>query len=268
MKRAIFSTLFALSMLACSSTLTSLQPAAVLGKGQFHTGTGVVIPTPVSAIQRVNDAGNAISLEVATEAGLAAVANLPFPITQTDVRMGLGHRLDAGIRVSTDALSLGGKWQFLGSPNPGGFDGSIGLEISRHAFNDKAYANAVQNNNALNFLDFGLFAIDNLERIDVTVPVLFGRQPTNWLNYWWGPKYSFSRVDLQSAFEIANGDDDVNENLHYIGGTAGVSFGYKRVWMILEMNAFNLIFKPEIGGDTVDAGGLVVFPALGFMTRF
>ena len=262
MNRAILCTLFALPMFACSSSLTSLQPAAVLGKGQFHTGTGIVIPAPVTAALKFKDGGNQ------ADAAFAAAANLPFPLTQTDVRMGFGYKLDAGLRISTDALTLSGKWQFLGNPNPGGFDGSVGLEISRHIFNNDAYANAVETNEALNLLNIALFGIEDLQRIDVTVPVLFGRQPTHWLNYWWGPKYSFSRLDLKAAVDFGNADDDINENLHYLGGTVGAAFGYKRAWVILELTGMNLFFNPEVGGQTFNASGLVLFPALGFMTRF
>jgi hypothetical protein len=269
MNRSTLFALIAFPMLACSSSLTSLQPAAVLGKGQFHTGTGIVVPAPVSAALKFKDASaNGIDQKGLGDAAFAAVANLPFPLTQTDVRMGFGHNFDAGIRISTDAISLGGKYQFIGNPKPGGFDGSVGLELSRHVFDNEAYANAVETNNALNLLNIALFGIEDLQRIDVTIPVLFGRQPTSWLNYWWGPKYSFSHIDLTAAVNFGDDDDDVNENLHYFGGTAGAAFGYKRAWMIVELTALDLIFKPEVGGQTFDAGGLVIFPALGFMTRF
>lgn len=283
MNRSIFA-LVALPLVACSSTLASLQPAAVLAKGEFHTGTGVALPVPAGAGLRAQESiDNGLAAQGLAEAALGAVANLPLPLTQTDVRIGLGHKVDAGVRLSTDAITLGAKYQFLGTPKAGGFDGSIGLELSRHFFSNNSYENLYNNadqqadnqadqaavlNTNIDLFDLVLFGVRDVSRQDVMVPVLFGRQPTNWLNYWWGPKYSFSRVDLETVVEIKDGDTTVNENLHYLGGTAGVSFGYKKVWMVLELNAFNLIFKPQIGDTDFNAGGLVVFPALGFITRF
>jgi hypothetical protein len=100
------------------------------------------------------------------------------------------------------------------------------------------------------------------------VPVMLGRQPNSWLQYWFGPKFMFSALKLDENLVKLNATDDVRVNMAYLGGTAGIALGYKYVWVMFEMTATNLFLNAEVLAEERDLGGLVVYPAFGLMTRF
>jgi hypothetical protein len=279
------------ALTACTPALSSLQPAAVLKKGQVHTAIGVGSPLPVGQlIEAAQDAGllqnkkdklsaakaaqlaarptddlRPRAVEDAQGAFAAALGAFLFaspPVVETSLKMGLGHNLDGGLRLSTDSIAVEGKWQFLGSPEKGGFDGSVGLGASFHLFNSQLF-------NSSDFSSLSAFGIQDINRFDISVPVTFGRQPTESIQYWYGPKYVFSKFEIQSALLEAGPEvETIEGNLHYLGGTAGIALGYKRAWFVMEVTALNLFFKEEIAGREEDLGGLIVYPAAGFMTRF
>src|SRR5690606_13046235 len=97
-----------------------------------------------------------------------------------------------------------------------------------------------------------------------SVPVLFGRKHTA-VQYWFGPKYMFSSYDFKSNL---GGLIDEAGNMHFLGGTAGIALGYKSFWFVSEVTALNLFSREEVLGEEQNLGGLLVYPAFGFMTRF
>lgn len=283
MRRALACLVVWMSM-ACSPAMSSLQPAAALKKGQVHTAAGVGGPiaagaalraaqdagviskrldaAPAPAPQPVGQLRDAEDAQGAFASALGAFLFSDTPIAETAVRVGVGHNLDAGLRLASDSVALEGKWQFLGTPERGGLDGSIGLGVGFHLFNADLFANS---GNA----ELASFLPADIKRFDISVPVTFGRQPSEFFQYWYGPKYVFSDIEISSSL-IEKGPEIETEEakVHYLGGTAGFAAGYKRVWFMMELSALNLFFKKEIAGRQEDLGGLIVYPAIGFMTRF
>lgn len=254
-----------LPLVACTTTLSTMQPAAALPKGKFHTAVGMggsVAPGPIVdiiqsavAIAQNPDPSEEEKQDFLT-AGLALALTPPGVQSEYAVRYGLGEGFDLGVRYTVNSLQAEGKYQFLRSEDTGGFDASIGLGVGHHIFTGVVF-------DVLEALE-----INDFSRNDVSGTLMFGRHPNDAVHYWFGPKYITSRYKVDSVFETVGAVNSSEGSMHYIGGSAGVALGWRYVWFVGELTVMDLIFNANVLGADRDLGGVVIYPAGGIMARF
>jgi hypothetical protein len=261
-------TLTALPLVGCTTTLSTMQPAAALKKGDYHAAVGTggnLAPGPIvdafkTAKSIADDVNNGVQPDAQDEqdfltAALAIALNPPGVENEFAFRYGLGGGFDLGLRYTINSIQLEGKYQFL-DEGPGGWAGSIGLGFGHHIFAGPVF-------DVLEFLQ-----IDEFSRNDISVPLMFGRQPNDYVQYWLGPKYIASRYKIDAIFEATNAVENEAGAMQYFGGTAGFALGYRYVWFMAELTVMNLIFNANVLGEDRDLGGVVIYPAGGLMVRF
>lgn len=249
-----------------------MRPASVLGKGEIQIGTSVGAPIPAGAAADIivnleNDLTQNIKPILANgdrdnlEAGIAAALYPPIPLTETNIRFGLGYRSELGLRYTIESLETSYRLQIFGDNKPDGFDVSIGGDINTHFFNQNIYPSTED----FSILDIQRLFVDNIERTDISFSLLMGGQPNNVFYYWLGPKFMHSNYFIDSPFieeKTQKGD------MSFVGGTFGFGIGYKHLWFLTEFTAMNLKLEAEVLGKPADLGGLIIYPAFGLMSRF
>jgi hypothetical protein len=197
--------------------------------------------------------------------GAAVGLGLAAPGVNPDLmlRLGLFKDFDAGIRYSALNAHVDGKYRFLTTkdvpeddPNADpGFQGAVSLGVSKSLYSGLVF-------DALEFLDVGDYS-----RWNVEVPVIFGKRMGNIGHVWFGPKYVYSHYSVDASLRNVGIVPETSGSIHHLGAFGGVGLGYKWVFVFTELTVANMFAKPEILGQTVNLGGIVIVPALGLMLR-
>lgn len=257
---------------SCSPALSTMRPASVLGKGDIQVGTSVGAPIPAgAAADIIVNLENGLTQNIKPilangdrdniEAGIAAALYPPIPLAETNLKVGLGYKSELGLRYTIESLEASYRFQIFGDNKPNGFDVSIGGDINTHFFNQNIYPSTED----FSILDIQRLFVDNIERTDFSLSLLMGGQPNHAFHYWFGPKFMYSNYFIDSPFideNIQKGD------MTFVGGTLGFGIGYKHLWFLIEFTGMNLKLESEVLGKPADLGGLIVYPAFGFMSRF
>jgi hypothetical protein len=253
---------------ACSTALSTMQPADTLPPGDWHIGGGVSVDLPVTRIGAALDQAYTVgdkyrqnseyrpSAEEQRQVFDAAVGlalNAPGVTYDLMVRYGVYDRIDLGVRWTTTGLHFDAKFQFL---RDAGWDGSISVGYGWHFFDSIIFG----------VLDF--LRIADYSRHDLEVPVIFGRRFGRWGYVWGGPKYVMARYSIASFLPNVTEPFASSGFIHYIGGFAGFAAGYRWVFVFAELTVMDMIAKPVILGQPTDIGGAIVVPSLGVMARF
>ena len=276
----------------CASTLSSMQTAKPLERGQFQVSLGAGLFVPVGPIATVADFGIRESdkflelinggerVELSQEdqrrlltAGLALGVAPPGLVTEVMARAGVAENLDMGLRYSGISLRLDAKYRFLhrgsGEDRPrsgrSSFDMAIGLGLARHNFKSPAL-------DLLKLVD-----IDDFSRYDVEVPFYVSSEAGEILKLYAGPKYVYSRTRLdqklvdysQQGKDVAGFDVSLPSrvNSHFVGSTLGIALGYKYVHLYAELTGGYTFCKPSVFGEKRNLGGPTFYPALGIGFR-
>ncbi len=259
--------LFSLS--ACSTAISTMQPADTLGKGDFHVGGGTNVAIPATSIIDAVDAADDLAEKYREDANYAPTQdeereyigalvglalNAPGVSSDLMLRYGLFEHFDFGLRYTASGWHADGKYQFLDAVS--GWDGSLSVGVSRYSFDGTIF-------DALEFLE-----IEEFSRNDIEVPLIFGKKLGNFGRIWGGPKYIYASYSIDA--EVANGTglSSTEGSIHYFGGFAGASVGYKWLQLFAEATVMNTIATPVILDEETDLGGIVIMPSLGLMARW
>lgn len=270
--------LLVLSLLAtgCATSLGATHTARTLPKGKFEVTAHAGILAPIGVIKEALDAGEKVAEQMApggsgtvevdpetlkalTVAAAAVIAGPPSPVTEFSLRYGLLERVEVGGRYSGPALRLESHVQLA---KDGPLDVVGGIGVARHTFDG----------GLLGLL--GKLKLAEFKRTDLDIVVLAGRE-NEYGAFWFGPKAVYSAYASEGlafddrALALAGGVDpgiDLGSSL-LVGGVIGARLGFKHVWLSAELGIYGSRYSPTVLNETVDLGGLVVYPTIGIATR-
>lgn len=266
-----FVNLLLLSLAACSTTLSTLQPAEPMQPGHVQAQAALDGVVPVSrigaAVDRVATLGAKYiddpKYKPTTEeqrrilaAGVGLGLSSPGVSPDIMVRVGVVKDLDVGFRYSGLAVHADGKYRFLTTSNPDhGLEGAISLGVSRALHSGLVF-------DALDFLH-----VADYSRWNVEVPVIFGSRLGEYGHVWFGPKYIFTTYTLDGTLRNVGAISKTSGTIHHLGAFGGAAVGYKVVFVFAELTVMNMFANPEIFGQPTDLGGIVIAPSGGLMLR-
>lgn len=285
-----------LSATGCASTLSSMQTAKPLARGQFQASGGAGLFIPAGQLGTVVDQGIAqgraiqdalesgqpyrLTEEEAQKlltAGVALVVAPPGVNNELMLRAGLleGSELDVGLRLSTASFRGDLKLRLAHGGDPDdsplpehkrkSFDLALGVGVSRHFFKGPA----------LEVL--GVVQLDDFSRWDVEVPLYASADFGDILKLYAVPKYVYARTSLDERLvdAVSFGADVTGLELrlparadsHFAGATAGLAIGYKFVHLYAELTAGYTWCRPELFGQVRELGGVTLYPAVGLALK-
>jgi hypothetical protein len=261
---------FVLGLLpACSTTLSTLQPATPLPKGSVQAGLAQNINVPIGRIVGVIDASADPALrllrdgeykptedEQAQLLGAAVGLGLNPPGTTPDVmiRYGAFDDVDFGLRYSGTAIHADGKVRLFHSKD--GLDGALSLGLSRARYS------------GLLFDVLDVVGIRDFSRTNLELPFIIGRPMGDYGHIWTGPKVIVSRYEVDATLVRTNVTTNASGFMFYGGAFAGVALGYKYVFGVAELTLMYMKAGANILGREVNLGGVVLMPSVGIMARF
>lgn len=253
----------------CGTSLATLQPAETMAPGHVHVSGALAVNVPASRVVEAVDVANDIANRYADPGykpstedqrrmlGAAVGLALSSPGVNPDLmlRVGILRNLDAGLRWSGLAAHLDAKYRFLGGEEPNDFQGAVSVGVSKALYSGLVF-------DVLEKLD-----IDDYSRWNVEVPVIFGKRLGDVGHVWFGPKYVLSRYSVDASLQNVGVVPTTSGTFHHLAGFVGAGVGYKHVFLFGELTIAKMWAKPEIFGEKVDLGGIVVVPAVGLMIR-
>lgn len=281
-----------LAATGCASTLSTMQTARPLARGQFQVSVGTGIFAPVGQLATVIDEGvtqgKAIAKAVKSgepyhlpeadaerllSVGLALAVAPPGSSNELMVRAGLldSGNLDAGLRLSTDSVRLDTKVRLAHGGDPEdapladyrrrSYDLALGVGVSRHLFKSPV----------LEALE--LVQLNEFSRWDVEVPLYMSLDLGDIFKVYAAPKYIYSHTSLDSRLVnyAAVGQDVSGFDIalparvtsHFFGGTVGFALGYKYVHLYAELTAGYSACRPVLFGQQRELGGVTLYPSIG-----
>jgi hypothetical protein len=283
--------LFPLALLAtgCASTLSTMQTAVPLERGQIQVSAGLGAYAPLGTLWDVaklgKDQASRIK-DVVTEgedytlteedqqrllgAGISLATAPPGVNYEFMARTGLLKNLDGGVRYSSTQLRADLKYRFLHSADESldlhevertSKDLAIGLALSRQFFSGPLV-------DALSFVQ-----LDEFSRWDLEVPLYASIDVGDIFKLYAAPKYVYSRTNIEQrlvdtgeeAGRIVNlpGAVPSRVNSHFWGSTFGVAVGYRYVHLFAELTGGYTSAKADVLGQERDLGGVTLYPAIG-----
>jgi hypothetical protein len=254
---------------ACTTAISTVQPADTVPKGHWHVSGGIDVAIPVSRIVDVLDAAIDLEeklrddpgyepsdeeLEGYAEAAFALALSPPGTGLDFMLRYGLADHLDAGLRYTPTGVHIDAKWQFLRS-DAGGWDGALSVGYAYHLFD------------GLLFDVLELLRIDDFSRHDVEIPIIFGKKH-RFGRIWLGPKAIIAFVSIDATLELADESLTTEDVMYYLGGFGGLSLGFRGFEAFAELTVMDLVAEPTVLGAERDLGGVVIMPSVGVLGRF
>ena len=281
-----------LTATGCASSLSTLQTAKPLARGQFQVSGSMGVFAPVGQLgtllsegivrgKEINDAirsGQPYHLEEEEAqrllgVGMALAVAPPGPANELMIRAGLleSNTLDLGLRLSTTSLRFDGKVRLAhggdaeDSPLPEhqrkSYDLALGLGYSRHIFKSPV----------LDALE--IVKIDEFSRWDLEVPVYLSMDVGDIFKLYAAPKYIYSRTSLDSRLvDLSREGQDVTGfdlalpaevSSHFYGASVGFALGYKFVHLYAELTGGYTDCRPVVFGQRRDLGGVTLYPSVG-----
>ena len=285
--QAAFVFLLAFASTACSTTLSTLQPAEPMRPGHVQAQAALDVNVPASRIVDAVDVVATLGDRYASDpayrpsadeqrralaAGVGLGLSAPGVNPDFMLRMGVVKNLDVGLRWSGLAAHADGKYRFLATKEPTaeeeeaeegtigngpdrGFQGAVSIGISKALYNGFVF-------DALDYLEVGDYSRWNIE-----VPVIFGTRLADVGHVWFGPKYVFSTYSVDASLKNIGAVPESSGTIHHLGAFGGIGVGYKVVFVFAELTIAKMFAQPEIFGQKTDLGGIVVAPAGGLMLR-
>ncbi|HZI13028.1 MAG TPA: hypothetical protein VE153_21780 [Myxococcus sp.] len=278
----------------CASTLSTMQTARPLAKGQLQFNAGYGLYLPVGQIVDVVDT----AIDLGAEAKDAVEEDRPYELSEQAqqelltagaalavappgfnpefmVRVGVLDEVDVGLRYS--GISLRGDFKVRlahGGDAPASgwvprgqrsFDVALGAAISRHFFDSPVL-------DVLEVVEMGEFS-----RYDIEIPLYLSADWSDIFKLYGTPKYVYSHtkfdaklVNFASQGKPVTGFDASlpgSVSSHFVGSTVGIGVGYKYVHLFAEVTGGYLFCKPQLFGTTRNLGGVTLYPALGLAVR-
>lgn len=118
-------------------------------------------------------------------------------------------------------------------------------------------------------------------RLDAELSVMYGRDFSKYFRAYAGPRMIYSWLSVEPVIspeleeQIPNEYKDYrpdqffqNENIAYLGGTAGIMLGFEWIWLHLEATVMYTFFEPVIVDETRNLNGVSVAPVAGISVEF
>jgi hypothetical protein len=277
----------------CASTLSTLQTAVPLERGQVQVSAGMGAYAPLGTIWDVGKLGKdqagrirrvvadgedyTLSLEdqqALLGAGISLAVAPPGVNYEFMARTGLAKNLDVGVRYSSTELRADAKFRFLhgGDERPelheverSSKDLAIGLGISRQIFSGPLVE-------ALSFVQ-----MDDFSRWNLEIPLYASIDVGDVFKVYAAPKYIYGRTNIEQtliqaeeqAGRITNLPGTVPSRVdsHFWGSTVGVAVGYRYVHLFAELTGGYTSAKADVLGQERDLGGATLYPAFGIAIK-
>lgn len=281
-----------LTATGCASTLSTMQTAKPLARGQFQVSGAVGAFVPAGQLITLVDEGIAQGRVIKKnidsgepyhlpedqarrllDVGMALAVAPPGPAHELMIRAGLleSNSLDVGLRLSTSSLRFdtkvrlahGGDAEDSALPDyrRKSYDIALGVGLSRHRFQSPV----------LDALE--LVKVDDFSRWDLEVPVYLSMDLGDIFKLYAAPKYIYSRTSLdaklvdysQSGKDVSGFDLALPAQVasHFYGASVGFALGYKYVHLYAELTAGYTDCRPVIFGERRDLGGVTLYPSVG-----
>ncbi|WP_437736336.1 hypothetical protein [Sorangium sp. So ce1335] len=271
--------LLCLWMCGCAPALSTFQPAHVADKGHVQAELGFDVSIPTGAIASLIDAGIVLAdvaesrelsereRQTLFEAGGALALNPPSATPHVGIGYTALDRWELNLRYTTSALRLGTRYQILKRARDG-VDLTAGVGVGRYVLGFPV----------VSVLD--IVELDDFTRWQVDLPIQIGTAGT-WYRVWGGPRLMFTTFDAGLTVNLPEltgypGEREIASMSGtglYVGGQAGVAFGYKHVFLGIELTLAELFTGGELSvlGEReveVDLDSFVVYPTVGLMVEF
>lgn len=224
----------------------------------------------------------------------AVVLQAAAPAAMWDALLGLRYgvlpRTDLGLRFGSAGWLADARYQVLGDPQSGrdawGWDGSVGLGFSRRKISYPSFIGDVSE----------ALGLDDSYRWDVRLPATVSYRLGPWGYLYGGMSYMLSRWHIDTDPEFAYIDNlpdgtaadtaqevearfrsatagalagtDTQGYIHQVGAVGGFLFGYKYVYVGLELNLIRYWLDLEVLHKSERHSGTVVYPAGTLMVEF
>jgi len=277
----------------CASTLSTMQTAVPLERGQLQVSGGLGAYVPLGTILDVAQVGKAEAERIADAvaggqdyaltqedqrrllaAGISLAVAAPGVNYELMARTGVARNLDVGVRYSSTALRADAKYRFLhrGDDSPElhavertSKDLAIGLAISRQLFSGTLV-------DALSFVQ-----LDDFSRWDLEVPLYASIDVGDVFKLYAAPKYVYGRTSVDQRLVEAEDQAGRFVNLpgavpsrvdsHFWGSTFGVAVGYRYVHLFAELTGGYTSAKAQVLGEERNLGGVTLYPAIGLALK-
>jgi hypothetical protein len=258
----------------CATALSSFQPAHVPPPGHVQAEAGLDVSVSVGGLNQIVAAARALD-DTAAQGGMLSDAdkrtimeggaqlglNPPALIPHAGIVYAPAQGWEVGARLAASGWRLGARRQIL-EQEAAGIDLAVGVGVGRGAFDPPVHR-------VLETLE-----VANFSRWNVDLPVTFGRHDS-WYRWWMGPRLVYSRMSQDMTLSIP-GQPTVSGSVsgygYYLGGFAGVAFGYGSFFIGPELTVVRLVGKADVTAlgttETVDLGAFVVYPAFALMGEF
>ena len=232
---------FAAVLLAgCAPGMSAMHPADVLGQDEMHAGASLGIAAPIGGRSGAGPARAA--RQIASPAAFSGEAQ---------IRRGFEGAWEAGLRLSPAGLGADARWQIAGR---NGWVTSIGAGAEAIAMP------------SLVTTDVPGLEPDGGWRGEAVVELLVGRNWSDVLRVWLGPRVAFGRFALDGTVE-----DEAFDAAGWTGragGTFGVATGYRWIFAVAEITPSWVFASGDANGEALRLSEVVVFPSFGLWVRF
>jgi hypothetical protein len=272
-----------LALVGCVSSVTQVQTARTLPRGdkRIQIGTSVPISTRyfqeiIDSIElvadRLQDADNAdrpvteAEQRQAVETAAAVLLLQPALVPEITARWGALDHVDLGLRWAGPTFRLDGKWHIV--DQPGQWHAALHGAFVYHTGVGASIATSL-------YEIFDKLRLASYERKDVELGLLLSTEEQDRpVSVYGGVRYFLAMPRIESELvdelEAESGTPliETDTNIHQLGGTIGVRLGNRRVSVMAELTVLWMIFEPEILGQKTDLGGLVLAPGVGAALDF
>jgi hypothetical protein len=169
---------------------------------------------------------------------------------------------ETALRFAASGWRAGVRRQLL-EQRDSGVDFTVGLGVGRAIFDPPIHS------------VLSTLTVTEFSRWSVDVPIAVG-QHGSWYRWWAGPRFVYSHTSqtmrLSLPLDNLTVTGSMNGHATYVGGYAGLAFGFRTVFLGPELTFVRLIGNADVSalGSTtnIDIGGFVIYPAFALMGEF
>jgi hypothetical protein len=266
--------LWALFGVGCAPALSSFQPAHVPAPGHLQAELGADVSVSIGSVGSIVRASetldHAASMRMLSDDEKRAIleggANLgldpPAVIPHLGVAYSPLEHWELGLRFAASGWRVSVRRQLL-EQRESGVDFTVGAGFGRAIFDPPIHSVL----ETLTVNDFSRWTID--------FPIAVG-QHGSWYRWWAGPRFLYSHTAQDMTLNLPLDDVTVTGSMAghalYVGGYAGLVFGYRTIFLGPEFTAAKLFGNADVSalGSSVnlDIGAFVLYPALALMGEF
>jgi hypothetical protein len=264
----------AIALAACAPSLSTLQPANVVGKGHVRAVAALEVGEPLGVLDDLVDRGKTLATASAKgraltdeeklqifDAGVGLLAAPPLVAPLVGISYGVLDRVELDARYAGNGVRGGARVQLVDRAT-GPFDLTIGAGLGRSVV-EIPLADSLP----------GLSA-DDFTRYTIDGSALIGTSRDFW-RVWAGPRVAWSRFHSALALTIPSEVLVASFDGHgtYVGGQAGAAVGYRKLFFVAELTVARLGGGADAGvigtiaptGRHVDVDATIVQPSFGLM---